>query len=446
MGDPNKGLYLVPRNYGGRILNGYYSVELKRRLVEIIERYQAFEDTGSAGILYVAAWQSQDKQIWYEYTSQSFLELLDCRQSEVADVFRNCVVDRRIYKTLDMDVGIHKEVQSRAELEDSWKELREECKKTGTIEAVYKIHTRDGRVIWVKDQANIEFYFRDRISLSLGLLTVVSKEMEAEDELKRHHDHLESMVLKRTSELMLLNKQLKQEIVERKLAEYKLKQSNNQLENNLDEMVRAMSLTVEERDPYTAGHQRRATELAVALAREMGLSNQQCKSLRMAGLIHDMGKIAIPAEILSKPGGLNIDGVPANQTAPAGGLRHLEAIRIPRCGGSDCAAAPRAAQRVGLPPGAGGGQYSARSPYPVHRGCGGNHRFPPALPAGAGPGCRPAGNPQKPGPALRPPRRRRLPGPLQIEKLPVFLTPPLTAIQLCRWRKRSRDYHTNDRD
>ena len=207
MGDPNKGLYLVPRNYGGRILNGYYSVELKRRLVEIIERYQAFEDTGSAGILYVAAWQSQDKQIWYEYTSQSFLELLDCRQSEVADVFRDCVVDRRIYKTLDMDVGIHKEVQSRSELEDSWEELREECKKTGTIEAVYKIHTRDGRVIWVKDQANIEFYFRDRISLSLGLLTVVSKEMEAEDELKRHHDHLESMVLKRTSELMLLNKQ-----------------------------------------------------------------------------------------------------------------------------------------------------------------------------------------------------------------------------------------------
>ena len=329
MGDPNKGLYLVPRNYGGRILNGYYSVELKRRLVEIIERYQAFEDTGSAGILYVAAWQSQDKQIWYEYTSQSFLELLDCRQSEVADVFRDCVVDRRIYKTLDMDVGIHKQVQSRAELEDSWAELREECKKTGTIEAVYKIHTRDGRVIWVKDQANIEFYFRDRISLSLGLLTVVSKEMEAEDELKRHHDHLESMVLKRTSELMLLNKQLKQEIVERKLAEYKLKQSNNQLENNLDEMVRAMSLTVEERDPYTAGHQRRATELAVALAREMGLSNQQCKSLRMAGLIHDMGKIAIPAEILSKPGGLNNVEFQLIQRHPQVGYDILKQFEFP---------------------------------------------------------------------------------------------------------------------
>ena len=305
MEDPNKGLYLQPRDYGGRILHGYYSVELKRQLVEYIERYQAFEDTGSAGILYIAAWQSQEKQMWYEYTSQSFLELMGCRQSELADVFRAGVMDRRIYKSVDMDSGVTKEVQNRAKLDEDWEKIREESKQTGTIEAVYKIRLQDGRVIWVKDQANIEYYFRDRISLSLGLLTVVSKEMEAEDELKKHHDHLESMVLKRTSELMLLNKQLKQEIVERKLAEYKLKQSYNQLEGNLDEMVRAMSLTVEERDPYTAGHQRRATELAVALAREMGLSEHQCKGLRMAGLIHDMGKIAIPAEILSKPGGLN---------------------------------------------------------------------------------------------------------------------------------------------
>jgi len=305
MGDPNKGLYYVPRNYSGRILKGYYSVELKRRLVETIDRYQAFEETGIAGIFYIAAWQSQERELWYEYASQSFLELLGCGPSEVAEVFRNAVVDRRVYRTLETDPGIYKQVQNRAELDEVREELREESKKEGSIEAVYKIVTRGGRVSWVKDQANIEFHFRDRISLSLGMLTVVSKEMEAEDELKRHHDHLESMVLKRTSELTLLNKQLKQEIVERKLAEYKLKQSYNQLENNLDEMVRAMSLTVEERDPYTAGHQRRTTELAVALGREMGLSDHQCKGLRMAGLIHDMGKIAIPAEILSKPGGLN---------------------------------------------------------------------------------------------------------------------------------------------
>ena len=408
MGDPNKGLYLVPRDYSGRILHGYYSVELKRRLVECIDSYKTIEEIGSSGIFYISAWQSQEKHIWYEYTSQSFLDLLGCQPSEVAAVFRNGVADRRIYKTLDMDAGIYKEVKSRAELEESWKQLREEVKKTGAIEAVYKIITRDGRVIWVKDQANIEFHFQDRINLSLGLLTVVSKEMEAEDELKKHHDHLESMVLKRTSELMLVNKQLKQEIVERKLAEYKLKQSNNQLENNLDEMVRAMSLTVEERDPYTAGHQRRATELAVALAREMGLSAHQCKGLRMAGLIHDMGKIAIPAEILSKPGGLNNVEFQLIQRHPQVGYDILKQFDFPGAVDQIVLQHHERLNGSGYPQGLAGDNIllearilciadvvetiDSHRPYRPGRGLDGG----------------PAGNPQKPGPALRSPRRRRL--------------------------------------
>jgi HD-GYP domain-containing protein (c-di-GMP phosphodiesterase class II) len=66
-----------------------------------------------------------------------------------------------------------------------------------------------------------------------------------------------------------------------------------------------MSLTLEERDPYTAGHQRRTTGLSLAIAREMGLAEHETKGLQMAGLIHDMGKISVPAEILSKPGPLN---------------------------------------------------------------------------------------------------------------------------------------------
>ena len=52
MGDPNKGLYLMPRDYIGRILHGYYSIELKRRLVECIDSYKTLEDIGSAGIFY----------------------------------------------------------------------------------------------------------------------------------------------------------------------------------------------------------------------------------------------------------------------------------------------------------------------------------------------------------------------------------------------------------
>ena len=58
------------------------------------------------------------------------------------------------------------------------------------------------------------------------------------------------------------------------------------------------------RDPYTAGHQRRVTQLAHAIANEMGLPEERIEGIRMAGLIHDLGKINVPAEILSKPGTL----------------------------------------------------------------------------------------------------------------------------------------------
>ena len=62
MGDPNKGLFLMPRDYIGRILHGYYSIELKRRLVECIDSYKTLEEIGSAGIFYISAWQSQEKK------------------------------------------------------------------------------------------------------------------------------------------------------------------------------------------------------------------------------------------------------------------------------------------------------------------------------------------------------------------------------------------------
>jgi putative nucleotidyltransferase with HDIG domain len=66
--------------------------------------------------------------------------------------------------------------------------------------------------------------------------------------------------------------------------------------------VRAIAYTIETRDPYTAGHQRRVTKLACAIGEEMGLSKDQIEGLRMSGELHDIGKIHVPAEILSKPG------------------------------------------------------------------------------------------------------------------------------------------------
>ncbi len=297
---------LVDHEYHGSILlSDDYSASLRHRLAECIKCYWTFENTGSAAILYIAAWEGNDKKIWYEYAGRDFIALFGCEQHEISEVFRESVKDRRIYKELDVEVGVQREVKSHDEISNAWEELREEGEKAGTIEAVYKITTGRGNTAWLKDQATIEVYEQDNICLSLGFLTIVSKEMEAEDKLKKHLDHLETIVQERTAELTELNRQLQQEVEERKLTQKKLGHSYLLLQQSLDEIVNAMSLTLEERDPYTAGHQRRTTDLSLAIAREMGLPEHETKGLQMAGLIHDMGKISVPGEILSKPGRLN---------------------------------------------------------------------------------------------------------------------------------------------
>jgi len=79
------------------------------------------------------------------------------------------------------------------------------------------------------------------------------------------------------------------------------KQSADRLRKALGPTVHALAFTAEIRDPYTAGHQRRVADLARAIATEMGLTADQVDGIRMAGSIHDVGKISVPAEILSMP-------------------------------------------------------------------------------------------------------------------------------------------------
>ena len=88
-------------------------------------------------------------------------------------------------------------------------------------------------------------------------------------------------------------------------AEEELRRSYVQLRRALGGTVNTLVSVIEMKDPYTAGHQWRVTQLACAIAKEMGLPEEQIEGLRMAGLIHDLGKISIPAEILSKPGRLS---------------------------------------------------------------------------------------------------------------------------------------------
>ena len=78
-----------------------------------------------------------------------------------------------------------------------------------------------------------------------------------------------------------------------------------ELAAGLLQTVEAISLTVEKRDPYTAGHQHRVAELAVAIGEELGMAKHQLEGLRVGALIHDIGKIAIPSELLARPGMLS---------------------------------------------------------------------------------------------------------------------------------------------
>lgn len=118
-------------------------------------------------------------------------------------------------------------------------------------------------------------------------------------------------------------------ITELKKAEEKLKQSYEQLKQNFNGITEAIASTVEMRDPYTAGHQVRVAHLAQAIAREMGLGEEQVHNIYTAGLIHDIGKISVPAEILSKPGKLSAIEFSLIKTHPQAGYDILKNIDFP---------------------------------------------------------------------------------------------------------------------
>jgi len=91
-------------------------------------------------------------------------------------------------------------------------------------------------------------------------------------------------------------------ITDRKMADNNFKQNVEKLRKSLLGSIKALSMMVEARDPYTSGHQRKVARLARVIAQEIGLPNDTVDTIRMAGVIHDIGKVSVPAEILAKPG------------------------------------------------------------------------------------------------------------------------------------------------
>jgi len=101
------------------------------------------------------------------------------------------------------------------------------------------------------------------------------------------------------------------------------------LRKTVEGTIHTIAATVEARDPYTAGHQTRVADLAAAIASEMKLTDDQVEGIKMAGIIHDLGKVQIPAEILSKPGKISELEYKIIQTHPQVGFDLLKEIEFP---------------------------------------------------------------------------------------------------------------------
>lgn len=101
------------------------------------------------------------------------------------------------------------------------------------------------------------------------------------------------------------------------------------LRQSLEQSIQTIAAIVESRDPYIAGHQLRVSELAMAIALEMGLPEEQINGIHFAAIIHDLGKIHIPAEILSKPGKLSTIEYMLIQTHPQAGYDILKNVKFP---------------------------------------------------------------------------------------------------------------------
>ncbi len=144
----------------------------------------------------------------------------------------------------------------------------------------------------------------------LGAVDFVTKPYQREELLIRVRTHLEMARL-------------------RNRLEFLVDERTNELRFSMLAFVTALASTVEMRDPYTAGHQRRTAQLATAIAKQLLLPDNQIEGLNLAGVMHDIGKIRIPAEILCKPGRLDEIEFALIKLHPETGYEILKHIDFP---------------------------------------------------------------------------------------------------------------------
>jgi len=174
--------------------------------------------------------------------------------------------------------------------------------------------TRDVPVIFVSAVSETDEKVQ---GFKMGAVDFVTKPYQRDElmarvrthlELNRLRNHLEELVGERTDELV---------------------DSEKKLRTSLLDSITALAAIVEMRDPYTAGHQRRVAQLAIAIARDLKLPSEQIEGIHLASVVHDVGKIRVPAEILSKPGKLTADEFGIIKEHSQNGYEILKTIAFP---------------------------------------------------------------------------------------------------------------------
>ena len=149
------------------------------------------------------------------------------------------------------------------------------------------------------------------------------------DYLRRYSSIVAVRLEREVAELRTAQAALADDIAVRERTEEALRESNAQLEHMVYDVAEAMGRIVEARDPYTQGHQERAAGVCRLIAEEMHLSDFDLASVTMAALVHDIGQLAVPAEILTRPGGLTSIEFQLVQNHPQKSYEILRGIAFP---------------------------------------------------------------------------------------------------------------------
>jgi HD-GYP domain-containing protein (c-di-GMP phosphodiesterase class II)/ABC-type amino acid transport substrate-binding protein len=157
---------------------------------------------------------------------------------------------------------------------------------------------------WLKITVDPVIKENGKINGFIRIVSDVSNLKRAEEEMKD-----------KTNKIRVINQELQKKVLE--------------LKNAWEQTVHVLANASEARDPYTAGHQRRVAMLSEAIAKEMGMEEDRVRHIELAALVHDIGKIEIPSELLSKPGKLSEIEFQLIKTHPAAALRILQPIIVP---------------------------------------------------------------------------------------------------------------------